>query len=70
MKYQFNTGHLLPAGGSDSRERGCREPKAPNDKSGSLHLGTIHYVRPGSQVLQMICRKSEMIKFLVFTNDS
>lgn len=43
MKYQFNTGHLLPAGGSDSRERGCRDPKASNDKSGSLHLGTIQY---------------------------
>lgn len=29
----------LPAGGSESRERSCRDQKAPADRSGSQHLG-------------------------------
>lgn len=31
---------FLPAGASNSRERGSRDPKVLNDKTGSLHLGT------------------------------
>ena len=30
---------FLPAGASHSRERGSRDPKILNDKTGSLHLG-------------------------------
>lgn len=43
---------FLPAGASDSRERSCRDSKAPKDKSGSLHLGTIQTVRPCTDQVQ------------------
>lgn len=44
---------FLPAGASDSRERSCRDSKAPKDKSGSLHLGTIQTVRPCTDHVQI-----------------
>lgn len=39
--FSFTKVAFLPAGASNSRERGFRDSKALNDKTGSLHLGKI-----------------------------